>query len=82
MCRVFYHQLSSTDPQVESVETDRTSYKISNLKPNSQYTIHAVAIAARSQATPGPAQIVESRASETLLAWTDPAFPAFVEVIV
>ena len=43
---------------------------IEGLSPNSQYIVYVIAI---SKAGP-------SLASETLIAWTDPAFPAFVEV--
>lgn len=52
------------------LNTTITSQTIDNLQPNTQYIIYVVAISKK-----GP-----SVASETLIAWTDPAYPAFVEV--
>lgn len=43
---------------------------IEKLKPNTQYIVYVTAISAKGQSAP----------SETLIAWTDPAYPAFVEV--
>jgi hypothetical protein len=50
--------------------TSSTAIKLEDLKPNTQYVIYVTAIN----------DMGESRPSETLLAWTDPAYPAFVEV--
>lgn len=44
--------------------------RLNNLKPNSQHVVYVEAI--------GPKGT--SLASETLVAWTDPALPAFVDV--
>lgn len=43
-----------------------------NLKPNSQHIIYVVAIGEKGESLP----------SETLVAFTDPALPAFVDVCV
>lgn len=43
---------------------------IINLSPNTQYIIYVTAITEKGASMP----------SETLIAWTDPAYPAFVEV--
>ena len=55
-------------------DTDLTTITINNLSPNTQYIAYASAI------TRSGDRKVESEAGETLVAWTDPAFPAFVEV--
>lgn len=44
--------------------------RISNLKPNSQHIVYVVAIGAKGESLP----------SETLVAYTDPALPAYVDV--
>ena len=72
--RIFYNQLSSSLPAVEHLETELTSLRISNLNPNTQYSLYATAVSTNN------GSILESEPSETLHAWTDPAFPAFVEV--
>ncbi|KAK7081529.1 hypothetical protein SK128_028299, partial [Halocaridina rubra] len=46
-----------------------TVVRLEGLTPNTQYIMYVTAIN----------KMGESRASETLLAWTDPAYPAFVE---
>lgn len=46
------------------------AYTVDNLSPNSQYIVYIVAISKNGKSLP----------SETLIAWTDPAYPAFVEV--
>lgn len=51
-------------------ETLVNSITIDNLRPNSQYIVYVTA--ANQQG--------ESEASETLIAWTDPAHSPFVEV--
>lgn len=43
---------------------------IENLNPNTQYIVYVTAISKKGESLP----------SETLIAWTDPAYPAFVEV--
>lgn len=43
-----------------------------NLKPNSQHIIYVIAIGEKGESLP----------SETLVAFTDPALPAFVDVSV
>lgn len=43
---------------------------ISDLNPNTQYIVYVTAITEKGMSMP----------SETLIAWTDPAYPAFVEV--
>lgn len=52
------------------VETSVTSHMIEGLSPNTQYIVYVTAVSKKGQ----------SLASETLVAWTDPAYPAFVEV--
>ena len=42
--------------------------------PNTQYSLYSTALIIRNKTK------IESTPSETLIAWTDPAFPAFVEV--
>lgn len=44
---------------------------MSNLKPNTQYIVYVVALGPNGK---------KSLASETLVAWTDPALSAFVDV--
>lgn len=50
--------------------TSVTSHTIEGLNPNTQYIVYVTAISEKGQSLP----------SETLIAWTDPAYPAFVEV--
>lgn len=52
------------------VETSITSHTLEGLKPNTKYIIYTIAVSKQGASLP----------SETLLAWTDPAYPAFVEV--
>lgn len=61
---------SSSDTAYIKVETTVTSHMIEGLRPNTQYIIYVTAISKKGQSLP----------SETLIAWTDPAYPAFVEV--
>ncbi|XP_050727678.1 Ig-like and fibronectin type-III domain-containing protein 1 isoform X2 [Eriocheir sinensis] len=49
--------------------TGTSALLLENLTPNTQYVIYVTAVNDKG----------ESRPSETLLAWTDPAYPAFVE---
>lgn len=46
------------------------SLRLNNLKPNSQHVVYVTAISEKGISLP----------SETLVAWTDPALPAFVDV--
>lgn len=52
-----------------TTHTGATARRLEGLTPNTQYVIYVTAINEKG----------ESRPSETLLAWTDPAYPAFVE---
>ncbi|MPC35669.1 Myomesin-1 [Portunus trituberculatus] len=58
------------DPENYNITTTAaTAIRLENLTPNTQYVIYVTATTDKG----------ESRPSETLLAWTDPAYPAFVE---
>lgn len=52
-------------------ESSVNSITLDGLKPNSQYILYVVAVSESKG---------ESQASETLIAWTDPAHSPFVEV--
>ncbi|XP_063243751.1 Ig-like and fibronectin type-III domain-containing protein 1 isoform X2 [Bacillus rossius redtenbacheri] len=65
--RLYYK--STADATYQIVETTVTSHMIVDLTPNTQYIIYVTAISKNG----------ESQPSETLVAWTDPAYPAFVE---
>jgi hypothetical protein len=56
------------------VETDVTTVQLTGLIPNTQYSLYSTALIISNDTK------IESTPSETLIAWTDPAFPAFVEV--
>ena len=56
------------------VETDVTTVQLKGLLPNTQYSLYSTALVISNNTK------IESTPSETLIAWTDPAFPAFVEV--
>ena len=56
------------------VETDDTTVQLTGLIPNTQYSLYSTALIISNDTK------IESTPSETLIAWTDPAFPAFVEV--
>lgn len=60
---------ASSDASFKMVETSITSHTLENLKPNTKYIIYTIAVSKTGASLP----------SETLLAWTDPAYPAFVE---
>ncbi|XP_063860088.1 Ig-like and fibronectin type-III domain-containing protein 2 isoform X4 [Scylla paramamosain] len=61
---------SPGDPDNYNITTTAaTALRLENLTPNTQYVIYVTATTDKG----------ESRPSETLLAWTDPAYPAFVE---
>ena len=64
-----YHK-STADESYHIVDTSVTSHMIEGLNPNTQYIVYVTAISKKGQSIP----------SETLIAWTDPAYPAFVEV--
>jgi len=63
-----YHK-SAADGEYHVVTTSVTSHMIEGLNPNTQYIVYVTAISEKGQSLP----------SETLIAWTDPAYPAFVE---
>ena len=56
------------------VETDDTTVQLTGLIPNTQYSLYSTALIISNNTK------IESTPSETLISWTDPAFPAFVEV--
>lgn len=64
-----YHK-SKADEAFHVTNTSVTSHMIQNLNPNMQYYVYVTAISKKGQSQP----------SETLIVWTDPAYPAFVEV--
>lgn len=64
-----YHK-STADETFQITNTTVTSHMIEGLNPNTQYIVYVTAISKKGQSLP----------SETLIAWTDPAYPAFVEV--
>lgn len=64
------HHKSTADDDYHIVTTSVTSHTIEGLNPNTQYIVYVTAISEKGQSLP----------SETLIAWTDPAYPAFVEV--
>lgn len=69
--KLHYRALSANEdnPSYNESTTGATAIRLEGLTPNTQYVIYATAIN----------DMGESRPSETLLAWTDPAYPAFVE---
>ena len=72
--RLYHRAVSDTSSKFVFAETDLATLKLVNLVPNTQYSLYATAVINVKDKT------VESEPSETLIAWTDPAFPAFVEV--
>lgn len=52
------------------IESKVTWLRMTNLKPSSQHILYVEAVGERGVSMP----------SETLVAWTDPALPAFVDV--
>lgn len=64
-----YHKSTSGD-KFSIIETRLLWARLNNLKPNSQHVIYVTAIGEKGVSLP----------SETLVAWTDPALPAFVDV--
>lgn len=67
-CRLFWR--GNSDTSFHIIDTEVTTHMLENLSPNSQYIIYVIAISKNGQ----------SASSETLIAWTDPAFPAYVDV--
>uniref|UniRef100_A0A0K8SXU6 Ig-like and fibronectin type-III domain-containing protein C25G4.10 n=1 Tax=Lygus hesperus TaxID=30085 RepID=A0A0K8SXU6_LYGHE len=65
--RIFYKEGNSQS--YRAADTSVTSHTLEQLNPNTQYIIYVTAISKKGQSLP----------SETLIAWTDPAYPAFVE---
>ncbi|XP_037904934.1 Ig-like and fibronectin type-III domain-containing protein 1 isoform X1 [Hermetia illucens] len=63
-----YHKATSAE-KYQIIETRLQWTRLNNLKPNSQHVIYVEAIGAKGMSLP----------SETLVAWTDPALPAFVD---
>ena len=72
--RLHYRKVSDNTTTFTVVETDVTSIKLKELSPNTQYSLYLTALVVNNGSR------IESTPSETLIAWTDPAFPAFVEV--
>jgi len=56
--------------QFIKIETKLAWLRMNNLKPSSQHVLYVEAVGERGDSLP----------SETLVAWTDPALPAFVDV--
>ena len=71
---LYFKSLFSSDENItkeyNSTTTSSTALSLQDLLPNTQYVIYVTATN----------DMGTSRPSETLLAWTDPAYPAFVEV--
>ncbi|KAG5899208.1 hypothetical protein JTB14_034466 [Gonioctena quinquepunctata] len=65
--RLYHKSTSGEEFHAENVSVN--SYMIDNLKPNTQYIVYIQAVTDKGVSMP----------SETLIAWTDPAYPAFVE---
>lgn len=63
------HHKPASESEFRVVETSLTSYMLEGLTPNTQYIAYVVAVSKTGSSLP----------SETLIAWTDPAYPAFVE---
>ncbi|KAK6628150.1 hypothetical protein RUM43_001962 [Polyplax serrata] len=63
-----YHKQAS-ESEFHMVETSLTSHMLEGLTPNTQYIAYIIAATKSGSSLP----------SETLIVWTDPAFPAFVE---
>lgn len=64
------HHKSTGEDSFTIIESSVTSHTFYNLTPNTQYIIYVTANSTHGKSMP----------SETLIAWTDPAYPAFVEV--
>lgn len=68
--RLYWKTVAQTSFQ--QVDVAVPAYTVDTLSPNSQYIVYIVAISKNGKSLP----------SETLIAWTDPAYPAFVEVCI
>lgn len=68
MFRLYWKSVAET--VFHQIDVAVPAYTVDNLSPNSQYIIYIVAMSKNGKSLP----------SETLIAWTDPAYPAFVEV--
>lgn len=68
-CRVYHKAMNAAD--FTKIETKLAWLRMTNLKPSSQHVLYVEAVGERATSLP----------SETLVAWTDPALPAFVDVI-
>jgi len=68
MFRLYWKSVAET--AFHQIDVAVPTYTVENLSPNSQYIIYIVAMSKNGKSLP----------SETLIAWTDPAYPAFVEV--
>lgn len=66
--RLFWKTVAETT--FRQVDVAVPAYTVDGLSPNSQYIVYIVAVSKNGKSLP----------SETLIAWTDPAYPAFVEV--
>lgn len=66
--KLYYKSTSEDNYHIINVTV--TTHMINNLNPNTQYIIYVTALNDKGASMP----------SETLIAWTDPAYPAFVEV--
>ncbi|XP_050529397.1 Ig-like and fibronectin type-III domain-containing protein 1 isoform X2 [Daktulosphaira vitifoliae] len=64
---LFWKPVSET--LFRKVDVAVTAHMLEDLSPNSQYIIYVIATSKNGNSLP----------SETLIAWTDPAYPAFVE---
>lgn len=64
-----YHKSTAAD-KFSVIETRLLWARLPNLKPNSQHVVYVIAVGPKGMSLP----------SETLIAWTDPALPAFVDV--
>lgn len=69
MFRVYHKAMKAAD--FTKIETKLAWLRMTNLKPSSQHVLFVEAVGERATSLP----------SETLVAWTDPALPAFVDVI-
>ncbi|XP_030373316.1 Ig-like and fibronectin type-III domain-containing protein 1 isoform X2 [Scaptodrosophila lebanonensis] len=65
--RVYHKAMKSQ--QFNKIETKLAWLRMNNLKPSSQHVLYVEAVGERATSLP----------SETLVAWTDPALPAFVD---
>ncbi|EDW70342.2 Ig-like and fibronectin type-III domain-containing protein 1 [Drosophila virilis] len=65
--RVYHKAMNAAD--FTKIETKLAWLRMTNLKPSSQHVLYVEAVGERATSLP----------SETLVAWTDPALPAFVD---